>query len=129
MEDFNFQPNINPQNIFNLLKENFKDSTILTTIRIPFPNVSKLQLTITQSGKGSIGVRHTDFNPKENYSKKEYYEQDSFSEILSEFGYTSAVTWLGQKNFKDFDGFSDDEIAEEIINEIENLKTKFQQVK
>ncbi|MFJ1430780.1 hypothetical protein ACILE2_08265 [Capnocytophaga canimorsus] len=133
MKDFNFQPNINPQNIFNLLKENFKDSTILeenkTTIRIPFPDVSKLQLTITQSGKGSIGVRHTDFNPKENYSKKEYYEQDSFSEILSEFGYTSAVTWLGQKNFKDFDGFSDDEIADEIIAEIESLKTDFDKVK
>ncbi|WP_405229618.1 hypothetical protein [Capnocytophaga stomatis] len=133
IEDFNFQPNVNPQNIFNQLKEKFKDSTILeknkTTIRIPFPDVSKLQLTITQSGNGSIGIRHTDFNPKENYSKKEYYEQDSFSEILNEFGYTSTVAWLGQKNFKDFEGFSDDKIAEEITKEIVDLKTEFQQVK
>ncbi|MDO5104902.1 hypothetical protein [Capnocytophaga sp.] len=88
-----------------------------------------LQVTVVSNENGYVAIRHQDFAGGNKYGQENYLNENQFIEkLIEEHGYSKSDFWLGQKHFKEY-GKIENEIIKEIINEIEDLKTEFQQVK
>lgn len=97
-------------------------------MRFLFPDSNDLQLTITKSDKGYVGIRHKNFEGVKKYGVDIYPNEKKIIEILNEFGYSHSGVWLGTKNFNAY-GFSDEEIVKGIIEDIKELQAKLSSIK
>ena len=77
----------------------------------------KYGITITDSNKGYIGIRHINYDHK-GYEIPQDKEVLALKEMLKERGYiTTEKAWIGTKSIKDF-GNKEDEIVKNIVSEI-----------
>ncbi len=112
--------NVYDQVVSRLRKEYQLVEDQLKTCRFQF--TEELVLTITCTGKGYVGIRHTDYADK--YVLGNYNHTEEYRSILSEFGYNIACeTWLGTKDFKEYDG-EENTVISNIIGEIETIKKR-----
>ena len=79
-----------------------------------------LEITITITGGGYIGIRH--LNYKQKYSIFEYPNTDRYRQILEEFGYDMTQNmWLGTKPFKKYCNDTEN-VIKSILDEIDKLQ-------
>lgn len=134
IENIVFPKKLDKEIIFNGVVKFLAPTAVATeitdkTFRIPFVNFQELQITVTKSENGYMGIWHTDFNPKENYfSKKEYSNKEAYMKFFADFGYSQSNVWLGKKNFSEFDGSNEEEIIENIIAELNELQQELQKI-
>lgn len=133
IEHINFNVKFDKEIVFNRVVEeigqaNEKHETNEKTVRFLFPDNKDLQLTITKSEKGYVGIRHTNFEGAKKYGKDIYPNEKKMIGILEEYEYPHSDVWLGTKNFNAY-GFSDEEIVKSIIEEIKELQTKLSSIK
>lgn len=77
-------------------------------------------ITITDSNKGYIGIRHVNYDHK-GYEVLQDQEVLDLKEMLKKRGYkTTDKAWIGTKPIKDF-GRKDDEIVTKIVSEINDI--------
>ena len=80
----------------------------------------KYGITITDSNKGYIGIRHVNYDHK-GYEVLQDQEVLDLKEMLKKRGYkTTDKAWIGTKPIKDF-GRKDDEIVTKIVSEINDI--------
>ena len=80
----------------------------------------KYGITITDSKKGYVGIRHINYDHK-SYEISQDKEVLVLKEMLKERGYiTTEKAWIGTKSFKNF-GTNDDVILTNIISEINDI--------
>ena len=88
----------------------------------------ELGVTVTRSGSGYIGVRHSNYKNNKKYSNTSYPHTSNYRQILKQHGFDISIdVWLGEKDFKDY-GNNDNEIIERICKEIKELKEEIQKV-
>ena len=79
-----------------------------------------LEITITITGEGYIGIRH--LNYKQKYSIFEYPNTDKYRQVLEEFKYDMTQDmWLGTKSFKKY-GNDTENVIKSILDEIDKLQ-------
>lgn len=79
-----------------------------------------LEITITVTGAGYIGIRH--MNYKQKYSIFEYPNTDKYRQVLEEFKYDMTQDmWLGTKSFKKY-GNDTENVIKRILDEIDKLQ-------
>ena len=85
---------------------------------------TELQVTVTHSEKGYVGIRHQEYAKK--YGEYPYPHANEYRMDLEDFGYQHKMNdvWLGTKTFKEY-GYSNADIAEAIIKEITYLHQYF----
>lgn len=87
-----------------------------------FQFTEELVLTITCTGQGYVGIRHSIYAGR--YCLGNYPHITEYRSILSEFGYNIASeVWLGTKDFKEYDG-EESTIVSNIIMEIDTIKKR-----
>jgi hypothetical protein len=80
----------------------------------------KYGITITDSNKGYIGIRHVNYDHK-GYEVLQDQEVLDLKEMLKKRGYkTTDKAWIGTKPIKEF-GYKDDEIVSKIVSEINEI--------
>lgn len=80
----------------------------------------KYGITITDSNKGYIGIRHINYDHK-GYEIPQDKEVLVLKKILKERGYiTTEKAWVGTKPFKEF-GINEDDIVSKILSEINDI--------
>lgn len=80
----------------------------------------KYGITITDSNKGYIGIRHVNYDHK-GYEVLQDQEALDLKEMLKKRGYkTTDKAWIGTKPIKEF-GYKDDEIVSKIVSEINEI--------
>ena len=80
----------------------------------------KYGITITDSNKGYIGIRHVNYDHK-GYEVLQDKEVIDLKEMLKKRGYkTTDNAWIGTKPIKDY-GCQDDEIVTKIVSEINDI--------
>ncbi len=87
-----------------------------------FQITDELVLTITCTGKGYIGIRHTAYAGR--YCLGNYPHIKEYRAILSEFGYNiSLEVWLGTKDFVEYEG-EEDAIVSSILSEVASIRKR-----
>ena len=87
----------------------------------------KYGITITDTGKGYIAIRHINYDYK-GYVNTKDAEVLKLKEILNELKYnTSEKAWIGTKAFSLF-GNNDNEIIEGVCKEIKELKEEIRKL-
>ena len=89
-----------------------------------FQITEELTLTITCTGSGYVGIRHTAYAGTVKYCLGNYSHIEEYRAILSDLGYNiTRDVWLGTKAFTEYDG-DEEGIVNNILSEIATIKHK-----
>ena len=96
---------------------------------------------VSAKNKGNVIIRHSNFDPKDNYSKhlndNKYKHRDELKECLKKYGYDltkeDIKTSLGHKPFKKYKDYEDKDkgpqyVVLSILEEFAELKDKFETI-